>query len=88
MTEKEKMVVDALQNPEIMCGACIYHGEPNGCNRSYGSCYAWDYADDAAELIKRQNSEIEKQKQVIADLEHALNQSEFEIKFWQTISED
>lgn len=45
-------IVRALHEPEVFCEGCGHHGEPNGCNLNGVGCKAWDYAQEAADLIE------------------------------------
>lgn len=49
--EEVKAIKLALTDIETTCGHCPYEGEPNGCNRSGGTCKMFDIALDAAEVI-------------------------------------
>lgn len=36
---------------ESFCIKCKHYGEPNGCNRAEGQCYAYDFCADALEKL-------------------------------------
>lgn len=45
-------IVRALHEPEVFCEGCGHHGEPSGCNLNGVGCKAWDYAQEAADIIE------------------------------------
>lgn len=52
MSDRIQEIAKALREPETFCEGCNHHGEPCGCNMNGIGCKAWDYAQEAADLIE------------------------------------
>lgn len=73
MTDEAKKIYDALNDVTVMCAECQHYGEPFGCNRRGGSCIAYDFILDAADLIERLSKRVE--------------ELESEVEYWEDLAE-